>query len=263
LNKIQEALMKILAIGNSFSDDAAEYLPQIAKAGGVDLKIGSLCIGGCPLKLHWENALNDEKAYGYELHPELDDERVSIREALESDDFDFVTFQQGSILSGKPETYYPYIENLYHFVKAIRPEGEILIHQTWAYEKGYERLSEYENSSDVMFNCIKGAYALAAERLAGLSGAPVRIIPCGEAMQAARANPLFATAFGDGNPLSLNRDGFHASLGYGRYLLGAVWYETLTGKGIMNNKFKPEGTDDKVIEALKQVAHKAVMQYRA
>lgn len=254
--------MKILAIGNSFSDDAAEYLPQIAKAGGMDLKIGSLCIGGCPLKLHWENALNDEKAYGYELHPELDDERVSIREALESDEFDFITFQQGSILSGKPETYYPYIENLYHFVKAIRPEAEILIHQTWAYEKGYERLSEYENSSDYMFKCIKDAYHLAADRLADLNGAPIRIIPCGEAMQSARANPLFDTVFEDGNPLSLNRDGFHASLLYGRYLLGAVWYETLTGKGIFKNSFKPEGAQDEVIEVLKQIAHKAVMQFR-
>jgi hypothetical protein len=123
-------------------------------------------------------------------------------------------------------------------------------------------LSAYENSSDVMFRRVKDSYALAAERLADLNGAPVGIIPCGEAMQLARANPLFATVFGDGNPLSLNRDGFHASFDYGRYLLGAVWYEVLTGRGVFRNNFKPEGTRDDVIAVLKQAAHQAVMGYR-
>jgi hypothetical protein len=47
---MQEFFMKILAIGNSFSDDATGWLHQIAKAGGVDLKAVSLCIGGCPLE---------------------------------------------------------------------------------------------------------------------------------------------------------------------------------------------------------------------
>jgi len=254
--------MKTLAIGNSFSDDATGWLQQIAKAAGIDLKAVSLCIGGCPLSLHWANALNDEREYFVSVNGEGTDEMLSIKEALESDNFDFITFQQGSILSGKPDTYYPYIENLFHFVRAMCPDAEILIHQTWAYESGYERLSEYENSSDVMFNCVKEAYALAAERLGDLNGAPIRIIPCGEAMQAARANPLFTTTFGDGNPLSLNRDGFHASFEYGRYLLGAVWYEVFTGRGIFKNSFKPEGTRDDVIAVLKQIAHMAVMEYR-
>lgn len=254
--------MKILAIGNSFSDDATGWLHQIAKAAGIDLKAVSLCIGGCPLELHWTNALNDERAYFVSVNGEGTGEFLSISQALQSESYDFVTFQQGSILSGKPETYYPYIENLFHFVKAVSPDSKILIHQTWAYEPGYERLSAYENSSDVMFRRIKDAYASAAERLADLNGAPVRIIPCGEAMQLARANPMFATTFGDGNPLSLNRDGFHAGLDYGRYLLGAVWYETLTGKGIFKNSFKPEGTRDDIIAVLKQIAHEAIMQYR-
>lgn len=254
--------MKILAIGNSFSDDASAWLAQIAKAGGVNLKVVSLCIGGCPLKLHWENALSEASDYYATINGVETSAPLSLREALESDDFDYITFQQGSILSGKAETFYPYIENLFHFVRAYLPDAEILLHQTWAYEKGYERLSAYENSQDVMFKNIKQAYQMAAEILAGLNDAPLRIIPCGEAMQAARANPLFDTVCGDGNKLSMNRDGFHASLDYGRYLLGAVWYEVFTGKGIMNNKFKPEGTDDAVIKAVKQIVHKAVMMYR-
>ena len=166
------------------------------------------------------------------------------------------------LFRSREKTFYPFSENLFHFVRAYLPDAEILLHQTWAYEKGYERLSEYENSRDVMFKDIKQAYQMAAEILAGLNDAPLRIIPCGEAMQLARANPTFDTTFDDGNPLSLNRDGFHASLTYGRYLLGAVWYEVFSGKGIIPNKFKPEGADDETIKTLKQIAHKAVMMYR-
>ena len=47
--------MKILAIGNSFSEDATTYLHQIGEAAGVKNQIVNLYIGGCPLETHWEN----------------------------------------------------------------------------------------------------------------------------------------------------------------------------------------------------------------
>ena len=56
-------MYKILAIGNSFSQDATAYLHDIAAAGGTDTKIVNLYIGGCSLKTHWENAENDHKNY--------------------------------------------------------------------------------------------------------------------------------------------------------------------------------------------------------
>ena len=64
--------------------------------------------------------------------------------------------------------------------------------------------------------------------------------------------------------MSLCRDGFHMSLVYGRYLLGAVWYETLTGQSVLDNGYvpcaplAPEGAavDDKVLDVLRGAAHK-------
>ena len=45
--------IKILAIGNSFSIDAMEYLWHILRAGGVEeVVLGDLFIGGCPVDLH-------------------------------------------------------------------------------------------------------------------------------------------------------------------------------------------------------------------
>ena len=48
-------MIKILAIGNSFSQDATHYLHQIAAADHVDMKVVNLYIGGCPLTKHAEN----------------------------------------------------------------------------------------------------------------------------------------------------------------------------------------------------------------
>ena len=44
--------MNILAIGNSFSQDATTYLHQVAKADGEDITVINLYIGGCSLYKH-------------------------------------------------------------------------------------------------------------------------------------------------------------------------------------------------------------------
>lgn len=49
--------MKILSIGNSFSQDAQRYLHRLAKHEGVQLKTVNLYIGGCSLQRHYENIL--------------------------------------------------------------------------------------------------------------------------------------------------------------------------------------------------------------
>ena len=74
--------LKILAIGNSFSEDATRYLHQLANAAGIKTQIVNLYIGGCPLERHWKNIENDEKAYGYQLNGIATERRVSIDEVL-------------------------------------------------------------------------------------------------------------------------------------------------------------------------------------
>ena len=60
--------MKVLAIGNSFSNDAMRYLHGIAKADGVDMKTVNLFIGGCPLSRHYANIHNDAADYDFEFN---------------------------------------------------------------------------------------------------------------------------------------------------------------------------------------------------
>ena len=58
--------LRILAIGNSFSQDAVEQnLHELGKSVGYTIIIGNMYIGGCPLDRHVRNARNDAPAYVY------------------------------------------------------------------------------------------------------------------------------------------------------------------------------------------------------
>ena len=209
--------MRILSIGNSFSHDAHRYLHKIAKSLGDDVKTVNLFIGGCSLETHYRNLLGDLAEYEYEENGDESSRRSSIDGALSEGGWDVVTLQQASHLSAKAETYYPYITELAKHVREKCPTAKIYIHQTWAYDNGSERLiSTGYPSADEMFEDVKRSYEKAAEAI-GADG----VIYSGEAMLKALNSGI-----------NVYRDGFHAGFGAGRFLLGLVWYKTLTGNDI-------------------------------
>jgi|GEM_PF-1152541 len=273
INTVTSKNLKVLAIGNSFSTDAGKYLHDIAAADGMDLTFVNLYIGAANLKKHWDNAETGSNSYAYELNGESTGKMVSIEEVLLSDDWDYITMQQGSFESGIEDSYYPYIELLAKNVKELEPNAELIIHQTWAYEKDskHKGFLNYNSNQATMFNAVKAAYDKASTKVGLLTlvdgtevspgKKPLRIIPAGKAFQNARENPIFNTSYGDGNLASLNRDGYHASLSFGRYLLGAVWYECLTGNQIANNTFSPSDVLKSELDTLKKAAHDAVIEY--
>ena len=62
----QQKAIKILAIGNSFSQDAVEqYLYELANAEGIPVIIGNMYIAGCSLERHVKNARSNDSAYAY------------------------------------------------------------------------------------------------------------------------------------------------------------------------------------------------------
>ena len=234
--------MKILSIGNSFSQDAQRYLHRLAKQDGTELKTVNLYIGGCPLRNHYLNMLDDNAYYDFEFNGEATGIKVSIRQALVSDSWDFVTLQQASPISGKYETYSPYLEALAAYVKKYCPHTKILIHQTWAYEEGCERLKAlgYASAKE-MLSAVYDCYAKAAQSINAYG-----IIPCGEAM-------LRAVELGINK---IHRDSFHAALGTGRYLLALCWYKAMTKKDITGNAFN--GFDIPVTEEERAIVINAV-----
>ena len=72
-------MIKILAIGNSFSRDATELLQIFDNR----LYVRNLYIGGCSIKRHTDNIATDEKAYEYQENgAKCRADKVSINDAL-------------------------------------------------------------------------------------------------------------------------------------------------------------------------------------
>lgn len=103
-------VVRILAIGNSFSEDAVDqYFHEICAAAGKKVVVGDLYIPGCPLERHHLNALADSAAYRFRRigldGATITASPVKLGTALASDEWDFVSFQQSSPLSGLYSSY--------------------------------------------------------------------------------------------------------------------------------------------------------------
>lgn len=225
-------MIRVLAIGNSFSQDATHYLHQIAAADQVNMQVMNLYIGGCSLERHWNNILSEAEDYLCEVNGESTGNYISIQQALRLEDWDYVVTQQASHDSGLPETYHPYLENMANYIHQQRPAAQLLLQQTWAYEIDslHVKFGNYGHSQEEMYQKLSAAYKNAAQLLG------VRLIPCGDVIQALRKKEPFLYNQGG---MSLCRDGFHMNVIYGRYLLAAVWYRTLTGNSVRNNSYIP------------------------
>jgi hypothetical protein len=250
------SMIKILAIGNSFSEDATAYLYDIAKADGVELKVVNLYIGGCSLERHWSNITADEAAYDYQLNGQYTERKISIREALLEEQWDYVVTQQVSNYSGILDTYYPYITLVLDYVKQLAPGAKQLLHQTWAYEidSDHSAFVNYHSNQNEMYLALTDAYNNVAKDLS------LPLIPCGKVIQTLRAMPFFDYAKGG---LSLCRDGYHMNLVYGRYALAATWYEFILKKNILDNNYLPPVMDgltaeEVVMKLVKETIHKIV-----
>lgn len=79
--------MRILSIGNSFSQDAQRYLHELAKQDGEFLHTYNLCIGGCSLRTHYINLLGDKRDYDLEINGLGTGIKVSLKQVLEGPEF--------------------------------------------------------------------------------------------------------------------------------------------------------------------------------
>lgn len=210
--------MNILTIGNSFSQDATRYLHQIAKSADVYFQVVNLEIGGCPLEKHYRNIKGDYKAYAFEFNGTYTGFQLSIKEALLSRAWDVVTIQQVSTQSPHYHTFQPYLNFCVDYIREHCPKAKVLLQQVWSYENGGPQLTNWTNfkDTDEMFASTKASYDNAVKD-SGADG----LIPSGEVML-----ELMHGGF------KVHRDGFHASLGLGRYAIALTWFSRLTGRSV-------------------------------
>ena len=238
--------MKILAIGNSFSQDAMTYMEDIAEScGRTDIIAANLYIGGCPLTKHAENLKTDELEYDYQIRGK-GLYKTSIHAALLSDDWDVVTMQQVSGDSGLYDTYHPYIDYVYAEVKRLCPNAKVLLHRTWAYEEksNHGRFADYNRDRDTMDRMIEETF----QKISAEFG--LDMIPCGNVVTAIKKTmPEFDIENGGA---SLYRDRFHMGNCYGRYVVACVWLKKVCGVDISKATFIPNAAYPPLIKKLNE-----------
>ncbi len=236
--------MNVLCIGNSFSQDATRYLHQISDD---KIFVRNLYIGGCSLETHWNNIVNANEFYEYQKNGRML-KMTSINSALTKKKWDYITVQQVSHDSGIESTYEPYLTNILEFLKEKCPKAEIVFHRTWAYDDKSQHggFANYNRDRKTMFDAI----VKTTGHFASKHG--LRVIPNGEAIEMARDLPEFQ------GELNINRDGFHLSLDYGRYLAGLVMYAFFTKDDPTMVTYEPEDTDNQINKKLKEIAKKVI-----
>lgn len=225
---------KILAIGNSFSDDAFMWLdPILNSLGYEDNIVDSLYIGGCSIDTHIEKAMGDLPDYilkdNYGERVEHQDYKMST--ALKLCDWDIITLQQASGYSGISDSYSK-LSNLVDYVKRFAPKARLFWNMTWAYESTstHNHFPFYDCDQLKMYNSIIDTVKTVVQP----SGIFTDIIPIGTAIQNAR------TSFVEDN---LTRDGFHLSYDFGRYIAALTVASVISGKSIEDITYRPNGVD--------------------
>ena len=228
-------MMKILAIGNSFSEDASAYIHQMAEIAGYDVQIVNLYIGGCPLERHWQNVENNGY-YDYHRNGVKSARRMTIAEALDMDTWDVIVTQQASHDSGWLCSYEPFLPLLVDYIKRKAPSAKLYLQETWAYEHGstHGNFMRYNRDQQLMYDKLHECYTQVAKKYS------LGLIPSGTVIQKLRQLSEFHVPTGG---LSLCRDGFHMSFDYGRYTLACVWLKTLLGLELEPIAYIPESVN--------------------
>lgn len=284
--------VKILTIGNSYANSAIHFLPAVVKSV-PDCKVEILGMNppGCELERHWRYISEEEKnpetkIYAkYSMHGKARKLGYSLKEALRSQKWDFVTIQQASHQSWKAESFQPYADNIVAFVKKYAPDAEILIQQTWSYRIDCERFQKWGIDQNQMFKLLEKNYADLAKHLG------TRIIPTGRAVQIARQTQPENLADFDKEKFAkleypkhpdnskyvvgggywakdkktqnrtFKHDKIHLSK-RGDYMQACLWFAVLFDKNATDVTFVPKDFDPADAKFLRECAQKAYEEYK-
>ena len=252
MNAKTENIVRILSIGNSFSQDAVEqYLHEIAAADGQDVIIGNMYIGGCSLAKHLVNAKENKPAYKYRKigldGKKVETKNFTLEQALADEQWDYVSFQQQSGQSGLYDTWMASLPELMEYVKARVPKKtRFMIHQTWAYDQDsdHKHFKNYNHDQQTMYDAI-----MQTVKQVSKNTKIKMVIPAGTAVQNARTTILKD---------EITRDGYHMHKVNGRYTVACTWYEKIFRKNVVGNPYKPEKMSPEQQEAAQKSAHAAV-----
>jgi hypothetical protein len=273
--------LKVLNIGNSFSNSLKVFFPDVVASAGCELQLEAASHGGCELHRHWKYITDEENDGVYSMYQ---DRRFKLREILAREQWDIVSIQQASHYSWRPETYQPYASNIVEYVRKYAPSAEIVIQQTWAYRADDSRIrpgGAWGIDQAEMYRRLTDAY-LALSKELGL-----RVIPTGKAVQLARQReakpfvpyapevigslrwPDLPSQAGDvvgamrwakdaeTGRMKIYGDTIHLNT-RGQFLQACVWFAFLFNRKTSEITLRPDSLGDDDIESFKAIAQEAV-----
>ena len=276
--------LRILTIGNSFTDSLTHYFQSVAESAGCRLVFDRANFGGCELERHWSYIAAEEASPICRIYQSG---RYKLRDLL-AKGWDSVTIQQASHQSWRPESFQPFASNIFHYVRKYAPGAEVVIQQTWAYRADDPRLmpgGEWGIDQSGMYERLTANYRNLARELG------LRIIPTGFAVQLSRAAeekpftnydpailetlrwPDLPPQAGDvvgqcfyrkdpeSGELRIGRDLIHLNC-RGQYLQACVWTAFLFEVPVSAISFVPEELDDRDAAMLRKVARRAVEEFK-
>lgn len=249
--------LKILAIGNSYSNDTTEYVSRIARGLGIKVEVTSLYYPGCTLKMHVYKYENDIPDYVLFVDGNCDWKYMTLKEVLAAKQYDIITFQQSPSGCQDFSTYYtpenPYLTKLADYVRVQQPNAKFMIHQTWAFceeacHGGGEYTVVYYDTTADMFKEIEENYRKASALLGNIP-----IIPFGKAVQTAVDEFGYDPSY-QGNPTVYNDLISHMNK-TGSYLTGCVFVESIFGVDCRKTSFTDYMKDASLLQ---EIAHEVV-----
>jgi hypothetical protein len=236
--------LKILGIGNSFTEDGMHYLPDLLEGANIEnVTLGMLVLGGCSLERHYQLYLSGDSAYNYKKscpgknYWETARQKCTFREAVADENWDIIIIQQVSQNAGMYDTYQPYLNRLTEAMVSNCSNAGVCLgwQMTWAYGSAstHAGFAGYSRNQDTMyFHIVNAVKTMIAD-----TGIDI-IIPSATAIRNIRSTKV------NNPPLDLTRDGYHIDLGAGRYTLACTWFQALIapclGITVAGNPFKTD-----------------------
>ena len=225
--------LKILCVGNSFTKNTMQYIGDYKYSNityqGICSNLG---ISGVTIQRLYKDGASLQQYDEIGLTSEISDNGVLLVDVIGSTGkssattlgglfahpWDYVMFQQKSLLSGNYSSYEPYLTNLINKVKAncTNPNVKFIWLMTWktgaaAYADIIAVTKKISNKFDI-------------------------VVPAGTAIQNIRNSSV-----NDSNANDFSRDGQHLNMGVGDYVAGCTFYASVlqqfTGKDVYNNNF--------------------------
>ena len=230
---LQKDSLKVLDIGNSYTDDATALLPLITSESGSD--ISNMCLykavrGSASFKT-WYDTFYDRDFQNYYIQKVLGGISANIatgdgtafdgspfREALSNEQWDIIIIHQVSGFAPYYDLWSStnaggYLSELLDIIKKLQPQaaiGFLLIH---SYGSNY--WGNIEKSSLERWQKISESTKELTENYC-----IDIVIPYGTAVQNLRCSPL-------NNAYDLTRDGTHLEYGLARYAAACCYYQSI------------------------------------